>query len=57
MHTAEGFSNPNTYKPVFMSSNGQGAHYLTAADNTYYVAIDCDHKIQAFPAAKIDHVS
>ena len=40
--TAEGNSNPNAHL-VTLSSNGQGAHFLSANNNTYYVAIDSDN--------------
>ena len=42
--TAEGKSNPNAHL-VTLSSDGQGAHFLSANENTYYVAIDSDNNI------------
>ena len=49
------FSNQNAYL-VTLYSNGQGAHYLSANNYNYYVAIDSDNNIQALPAAEIDNV-
>ena len=42
---------------VTLYSNGQGAHYLSANNYNYYVAIDSDNNIQTLPAAEIDNVN
>ena len=56
MCTAERIFNPNAHL-VNLSANGQGAYYLSANDNTYYVAIDSDNNIQALPGSEIPNVS
>ena len=42
---------------VTLYSNGPGAHYLSANNYNYYLAIDSDSKIQALPAGEIDNVN
>ena len=41
---------------VNLTSNGQGAHFLSANDNTYYVAIDSDNNVQALHECKVANV-
>ena len=54
--TATIFFNENVHL-VTLHSNGQGAHYLSANNHNYYVAIDSDNNIQALPAAEIDNLN
>ena len=54
--TAEVFFNDD-YHFVMLNSNGQGIHFLSAKDNTYYLAIDSDNNIQALPESQIASVS
>lgn len=56
MHTAEGMSNPKTYGLIYLISNGQGDHYLSANNNAYYVAIDSDNNIQVLPESELTDV-
>ena len=49
-------SDPNVLL-VTLHSNGQGAHYLSANNYNYYVAIDSDNNIQALPESEIPNVS
>ena len=42
---------------VNLTSNGQGAHFLSANENTYYVAIDSDNDIQALHESEVANVS
>ena len=49
-------SDPNVHL-VTLHSNGQGAHYLSANNYNYYVAIDSDNNIQALPESEIPNVS
>ena len=42
---------------VNLTSNGQGEHYLSANDNTHYVAIDSSNSIQALTKCEIADVS
>ena len=56
LRTGTVISNDNIHL-VTLYSNGQGAHYLSANNYNYYVAIDSDNSIQALPAAEIDNVN
>ena len=57
--TAEGASNPNTYRLVCLSSNGHGAFYLSAIINhsAYYVTIDSHNKVKVLSTPDIANVS
>ena len=48
LRTAEVISNSEVHL-VTLSSNGQGAHHLSANDNAYYLGINSDNNIQALP--------
>lgn len=49
-------TDPNAYL-VTLSSNGQGAHYLSANNNTYYVGINSNKELQVQPESGFDNVS
>ena len=49
-------TDPSAYL-VTLISNGQGAHYMSANNNSHYVAIDFDNNIQALPESEIPNVS
>ena len=42
---------------VTLHSNGQGVHYLSDGDNTYYVAIDSNNDIKPLQQSEITNVS
>ena len=56
MCTAEVLTDPSVHL-VNLSTNGQEELFLSANNNTYYVAIDSDNNIQALPECKIANVS
>ena len=41
-HTVQGYFDPNALL-ITLNSNGQGLHYLSDRENTYYVAIDSNN--------------
>ena len=55
LYTATIFSESNAHL-VILSSDGQGAYYMSANDYSYYVAMDSDNNIQALPVAEIEDV-
>lgn len=56
LYTAEVLTDSSAHL-VNLSSNGQGAHFLTANNNSHYVAIDRDNDIQALHESEVDDVS
>ena len=42
---------------INLSTNGQEELFLSANNNTYYVAIDSDNEIQVLPVSEVANVS
>ena len=54
--TVQGMNDPNVHF-VTSTPNAQGAYYLSANNNTYYVAIDSNNNIRALLDSKLTTVS
>ena len=54
--TVQGYFDDNALH-VILNSNGQGLHYLSDYNNTYYVGIDSNGSIQVQPESEFDNVS
>ena len=54
--TVQGHFDPNAL-PVTLNSNGQGLHYLSDRNNTYYVAIDSNNNIKPLLESEVANVS